>query len=180
MTYPDLPPGPYRTIVADPPWRYDDHLPGPGRGAEKHYATLTVDEICALPVGALAATDAHLYLWVPNAFLEDAYRVARAWGFNPKQTLTWVKVRKDGTDLRIGMGRMLRNATEHALVCTRGRLAPQVRNAPNVVFAERREHSEKPAEAYDLIRQVSPASRIDLFARQAHEGFDGWGWEYAG
>lgn len=158
----------FSCIVVDPPWRYGDSLPGKGRGASKHYKTLTPDLISHLPVDGLADKDAHLWLWTTNAFIADALKLVSCWGFEYKTMLTWCKP-------QIGMGRYLRNTTEHCLFGVRGRLPPLERNVPSHIIAPRSKHSRKPDEAYRLITRISPAPRIDLFAREEREGFDVWG-----
>ena len=94
---PGLPPGGFATILVDPPW--------PAQGGEKHYRTMSLARIKALPVGALAARDAHLWLWTTNVLLPRAYEVAEAWGFTVRSPLTWVKFR-----LGLGGRYQLRNA----------------------------------------------------------------------
>lgn len=171
--------GGWRTILADPAWEYGDSLSGPGRGAGKHYDCLSVEAICALPVDEAAAARAHLYVCVTNAHIEDGYRVVRAWGFEPKTLITWVKTARDHS-VRLGMGRYLRNATEQVIVAARGRpmLQPLVRNRHNVIFAPRAEHSAKPDELYELVEAVSPGPRLELFSRRRREGWQGWGREH--
>src|SRR4051812_30638853 len=95
----------YRTIVADPPWAYEQsrivttsRTPETRPEANAQYGTLTAPEIAALPIGDLAADDAHLYLWTTNPILPHAFQVIDAWGFTYRTTLTW---RKLGT---LGMG----------------------------------------------------------------------------
>src|SRR5450432_2131316 len=88
----------FRTILADPPWRFQNRT---GKMAPEHrrlarYETMSIEEICALPVGAHAETPSHLYLWVPNALLPWGFRVMEAWGFSYKANIVWYKVRKDG------------------------------------------------------------------------------------
>src|ERR1019366_5520878 len=46
-------PSTFRTLVADPPWAFGDSLPGPKRGAVKHYRTMSVEEICDFPIPEL-------------------------------------------------------------------------------------------------------------------------------
>lgn len=174
MNY-DLPLGIlYSTVVIDPPWKFGDSLPGPTRGASHNYETLTPQQIACLDIPHLATPNAHLWLWAPNSFLHEAFHLISWWGFEYKTTLTWVKVPG------IGMGRYLRNTTEHCLFAVRGKLprAPGPANVPSHVFASRRAHSEKPDEAYDVIRKISYEGRIDLFARKVRDGFDGWGDQY--
>jgi N6-adenosine-specific RNA methylase IME4 len=176
--------GGYHTVVADPAWSFGDKLPGPGRGAAKHYETMSVREILAMgeEVSAAAAADAHLYLWCPNGFVEEAHSVVRAWGFRTdnKQIITWVKMTNDMKRVRIGMGRNYRNATEQCIFATRGRLPVLRRNVPNVVFAPRTVHSAKPQAFYDTVASMSPGPRLELFSRTARADFDGWGHGYPG
>src|SRR3989454_12745377 len=87
--------GTFSTILADPPWQFQNRT---GKMAPEHkrlsrYRTMTLDEIHGLPVADLAATPAHLYLWVPNALLLEGLRVMDAWGFQYKTNLVWHKVR---------------------------------------------------------------------------------------
>ena len=172
----------YRTLVVDPPWNYTDKKPsGYGGGAAAHYDLLSTEDVAVLPVGDLAAPDAHLYVWVTNSFLLEAHHLARWWGFEPKTLVTWVKTRKgvaepEGPgDCAFGMGHYFRGATEHALFAVRGKAPPLNRSTRNVVFAPLRGHSVKPEEFYQMVREVSPGPRIDLFARRPIEGFDHWG-----
>jgi N6-adenosine-specific RNA methylase IME4 len=67
-------------VLADPPWQFINRT---GKVAPEHrrlsrYGTMTVDEICGLPVSELVASTAHLYLWVPNALLPEGLRVLTA------------------------------------------------------------------------------------------------------
>lgn len=178
----------YRTIVADPPWRYrsSDILTRGWRRtasvetdkAEGHYTTLTNAEVAALPVGDLAADEAHLYLWVTNPRLYgerngecSPLEIIEGWGFTYKTLLTWVKTGP------MGLGFYFRGQTEHVLFCTRGDVRiPAADRESNVITAPRRGHSEKPDAFYDLVERVSPEPRVELFARRARLG----GWDYWG
>ncbi len=166
--------GGWKTIVADPPWPYADRLPGPGRGAVKHYRLMTIQEIADLPVADTAASASHLYLWTTNGFMAEAHDICRAWGFDLKSIITWVKVTKEGRP-RLGMGRTFRNVTEHCLFGVRGR-APVLRNnVPNVLFAQRTRHSEKPDSFYDLVESMSEGQFLEMFARRGRAGWESWG-----
>lgn len=175
--YVDLPIGlVYPCIVVDPPWAYGDALPGRSRGAAKNYPTLTLDQLKQLPIQELADQNAHLWIWVTNSFLGDGLTLMKHWGFEYKTMLTWVKAPG------IGMGRYLRNTTEHALLGVRGRLpAEGPKNVPSHIIAPRdRRHSRKPDEAYRVFATISPEPRLDMFARDRREGFDVWGNEIRG
>lgn len=177
---------PFRTVVADPPWPFKDALPGPGRGAGKHYKLMPLEEIRdylprleAEDPRAEMGGDACLWLWVPNAFLNEAWPVAEAWGFRPKTVLTWVKVTKESAvdgrikslALRFGMGHYLRNVTEQCLLAVRGRVLRQERNVPNVFFAPRQQHSRKPDAFYEVAERLAPGPYLELFARVEREGW---------
>ena len=158
---PGLPPGGFATILVDPPW--------PLQSGEKHYRTMSLARIKALPVGQLAARDAHLWLWTTNALLPKAYEVAEAWGFTVRSPLTWVKFR-----LGLGGRYQLRNATEQLLFCTRGRAPLGSRSQPTWFNAPVTEHSRKPAEQFAIIERVSPGPYLELFARRRPESNQPW------
>ena len=160
-TIPGLPPGGFATILVDPPW--------PLQSGEKHYRTMSLARIKALPVGQLAARDAHLWLWTTNALLPTAYEVAEAWGFTVRSPLTWVKFR-----LGLGGRYQLRNATEQLLFCTRGKAPLGSRSQPTWFNAPVTEHSRKPAEQFAIIERVSPGPYLELFARRRPESNQPW------
>ena len=170
----------FRTILADPPWQFTNRT---GKMAPEHrrlsrYVTMTLEEIMALPVGAVADEPAHLYLWVPNALLPEGLAVIRAWGFSYKANVVWHKIRKDGGSDGRGVGFYFRNVTELILFGVRGRnartLAPGRRQV-NLLATRKREHSRKPDEQYELIEACSPGPYLELFARGARQGWVTWG-----
>ena len=170
----------YGTILADPPWQFQNRT---GKMAPEHkrlsrYPTLTLDEICDMPVEALADQPAHLYLWVPNALLPEGLKVMEHWGFSYKSNLVWYKVRKDGGPDRRGVGFYFRNVTEILLFGVRGKnartLAPG-RSQENILVTKKREHSRKPDEQYDLIERCSFGRKLELFARGPRAGWTVWG-----
>lgn len=174
----------YRTIVADPPWKYTVVAPPTKRGggpssAERNYDTMTQIEIAAMPVADWAEPDAHLYLWVTNPILTEqrlrgglnACAVMRAWGFEPKTLLTWIK-----SENGAGMGFFFRGDTEHVLFGVRGNLPiSATTRVSNVFRGPRGRHSQKPDAFLDLVEQVSPGPYLELFARRARFGWDYWG-----
>jgi len=170
----------FSTILADPPWRFMNRT---GKVAPEHrrlsrYNTMSVEEICALPVSSVAHDKAHLYLWVPNALLPEGLRVMQAWGFTYKTNIVWLKTRKDGGPDGRGVGFYFRNVTEMLLFGVRGKnmrtLAPG-RSQVNLIAARKREHSRKPDEQYDIIMACSPGPYLELFARGRREGWACWG-----
>ena len=196
----------YRTIVADPPWAFQqkwlqakkgnalthDGLAGIFRfggargdaqagirGAAAQYQTMSMNDIAALPVSEWADVDAHLYLWTPNAFVlsGEAQAIARAWGFEPYQLLTWGKGHADGRQ-QLGMGMMFRNTTEQLIFAYRGKRGrPGHSGLPTLFMAPRGRHSEKPGILYDYAEVMSPGPYLDVFARRHRFGWDTFGLE---
>lgn len=170
----------FRTIVADPPWAPD--LGGTwtarvdkGR-PQAFYDTMSLDAIKALKVPA--ADQAHLYLWAITPHVDRGFEVARAWGFEPVTMLTW---RKPG----LGVGRFRCN-TEHVIVARKGSRhgnpfgqgGRHAQATDGTIFDwPRGKHSEKPEAFFDLVEQISPAPRLEMFARRARMGWERWGLE---
>jgi N6-adenosine-specific RNA methylase IME4 len=161
--------GPYRVIAADPPWPYEKRDEDPSHRAVLPYPTMSIAEIAALDVAAIAHEDCVLWLWTTNFYMREAYDIVEAWGFERKTILTWVKD-------RFGFGDLLRGQTEHAIVATRGRPVFQLTNETTALFAPVRAHSEKPDEFYQLVERLCPAPRYcELFSRRGRPNWDGHG-----
>ena len=169
----------FGTILADPPWQFTNRT---GKMAPEHrrlarYSTLSLDEIMELPIAQLALPKSHLYLWVPNALVMEGLEVMKRWGFTYKTNLVWYKTRKDGGPDGRGVGFYFRNVTKLVLFGVRGNLrtlAPGRRQV-NLLATQKREHSRKPDELYDIIEQCSPGPYLEMFARHAREGWVSWG-----
>jgi N6-adenosine-specific RNA methylase IME4 len=161
----------YPIIYADPPWKFEvyDSSSGLDSAAAAHYPTMETEDICALPVADLATRDAALFLWVTSPILEEALSVLRAWGFEYKTNIAWVKHAP-------GLGYWVRNQHELLLIGSRGKMRtpPEgIRRPPSIIDARRREHSRKPDEARAVIELMYPElPKIELFARG--EGRPGW------
>lgn len=170
----------FGTILADPPWRFSNRT---GKMAPEHkrlnrYETMSLDDICNLPVSDLAAERSHLYMWVPNALLPDGLRVLEAWGYKYKSNIIWHKIRKDGGSDGRGVGFYFRNVTEVLLFGVKGksvRTLKQGRSQVNMLQSRKREHSRKPDEQYDLIEGCSWGPRLELFSRGTRDGWACWG-----
>lgn len=160
----------YAVVYADPPWRYE-HVKTESRAIENQYPTMTVDEICALKVNALATPDAVLFMWATSPKLYEAMEVLSAWGFTYRTSMVWVKD-------QIGMGYYARQRHELLLIATQGNPpVPEPANRPDsVVNAPRVEHSAKPHLFYDVIERMYPElPKIELFCRSPREGWAVWG-----
>lgn len=170
----------FATILADPPWQFQNRT---GKVAPEHkrlsrYSTMSLDEIKSLQVASATADTAHLYLWVPNALLPEGMAVLKAWGFQYKSNLIWHKIRKDGGPDGRGVGFYFRNVTEMVLFGVKGKnartLAPG-RSQVNFLKTQKREHSRKPDEFYDIVESCSPGPYLEMFARGSRKGWNSWG-----
>lgn len=175
--------GGFATVYADPPWRFTNRT---GKVAPEHrrldrYDTMSLNDICALPVADVVAKNAHLYLWVPNALLPDGLRVMESWGFRYVSNLVWAKRRKDGGPDGRGVGFYFRNVTELILFGVRGsmRTLEPGRRQVNIIETRKREHSRKPDEAYEIIEECSPGPYLEMFARYPKLNWFAWGSESA-
>ncbi len=171
--------GKYKTILADPPWRFANST---GKVAPEHkrlarYPTLSLQEILDIPVNSIADETSHLYLWVPNALLSEGLETMRKWGFTYKTNIVWYKIRKDGGPDGRGVGFYFRNVTELVLFGIKGksRTLKAGRSQVNLIATRKREHSRKPDELYDIIEHCSPGPYLELFARGNRKGWVVWG-----
>lgn len=157
----------YGCIYADPPWLYDNQ--GTRAATGNHYGGMTVDDLCALPVGDLAAADAHLHLWTTNAFLFDCRRIFEAWGFEFRSSLVWVKP-------QMGIGNYWRNSHEILLTAIRGDAKRfNDRSLMSWLQCDRGEHSTKPEKVREMIERASLGPYLELFGRLPAPRWTVWG-----
>lgn len=154
-------------IYADPPWQYGNQ--GTRASTDNHYPTMSVQEICQMPVADLAADDAHLHLWTTSGFLPDAFEVIHYWGFEYRSSFVWVKP-------QMGMGNSWRISHEFLLFASRGNAKRfSELNHKSWMELPRKKHSQKPREVRDIIERVSPGPRLELFGRDKVEGWTVFG-----
>lgn len=165
-------------IIADPPWRFKNTASR--AAAENHYPTMSIRELCALPIDQWARPNAYLFLWVVDAVLEDdgvfgsAFTVMRHWGFKYKMTLSWAKTDKLGK-IKMGMGNYIRHAHELVLFGVRGRLPPLNRAQLSVFWGPRGQHSRKPDNLHEIAEKISAPPYLEMFARRGRPGWFSWG-----
>ena len=162
----------FEVVYADPPWRYEHSSAGdPHRAVERHYPTMTLAEICALPVEQRLAENAVLYLWATAPKLLEALEVMKVWGFDYRTNMVWVKD-------RIGLGYWARGRHELLLIGTRGQAAPPATSErpDSVIEAPRRKHSEKPEGVATMLSNLyQDRAKLELFARLPRPGWVVWG-----
>lgn len=168
----------YSVIHADPPWSFDNYSSkGEGRNPNRHYDTMSIDEIAALPVGHLAADNCALFLWAVDPLLDRAFDVMRAWGFRyVTVAFTWAKRTKRDEGWHMGTGYYTRANPETCLLGIAGRMPRASAAVRQLIVAPLREHSRKPDEVYQGIEQLfGEQRRLDLFSRQERPGWGSWG-----
>lgn len=216
MTFAALPRSDYALILADPPWGFETfnrnrrtptqkkfrEAPrgcGAAGAAEPftadHYPTMSFEEMAALPVASIAAKNAFLAMWAVGSHLDEALRLAAAWGFPRYVTdlFYWFKQnRSDGAHddlflgrradrLRISMGYHTRKQVEPCWLFKRGKGLPVLsHDVRQVILAPPREHSRKPPEQYARLEALygggeNGPPRLELFSRTPHPGWDAWG-----
>jgi N6-adenosine-specific RNA methylase IME4 len=172
-----LPEGTFNVIYADPPWQYDNAIPGTG-AASDHYPTMPLEKICSfLDDNPFAIdTNAVLFMWVTNPFLQDAFKVLCAWGFAYKTNMCWMKTELE----KPGGGYYVRGRHELLFIATRGSFTPLDKHiAPpigSVISAPLQKHSQKPDDFYTVIERLYPqCNYLELFARREREGWRSYG-----
>ena len=165
----------YKIIYADPPWRYArSKVQG---AAEKHYPTMSIEELCALPVKEIADKDCILFLWATFPQLKEALQLIKAWGFTYKSVaFVWLKQNRKSPTWFYGLGFWTRGNAEICLLATKGHPKRQSNKVHQFIISPVEQHSKKP----DITREkilalMGDLPRIELFARQHTPGWDVWG-----
>ena len=159
-------------LTADPTWAWNDKLPGE-RGAAAHLLTQTVEQIAHTEL-PLLDPDSVLFLWRPASRLEDALYVCRAWGFEYKTEIVWLKTTVSGKRA-FGMGTITRGEHETCIVATRGRptvLDHSVRST----FSAQQQPFAKPDEFYDIVARLyqGQTAAHTWYDRTAQQWAAGW------
>lgn len=193
LTYPPLPDDEFGVIAIDPPHKHSTWSDkGIGRAPEKHYKVMTLAEICALPVGDVAAKNCHLWLWMtgPHLVRGDHIRMLDAWGFDPSSMgFVWIKPNKkaltgrlffraiDAVDFFMGLGKTTRQNAEFVVLGRRGKPQRMSASVHQLLIEPRREHSRKPEAFYrEVERYCAPdAKKLEMFGRTQRPGWTLWG-----
>ena len=175
----ELPNKKYNIIYADPPWRfkYYGKCDYRYRRAEHHYSVMDLDEIKKIPIDIIASDDCCLFLWVIDPMLPEGIELMNSWGFKYKTVaFTWIKTNASNGGYFLGMGYWTRSNPEMCLFGTRGKPKRINSDVPQLLIADRREHSRKPDETRTrIIELIGDLPRIELFARNRFDGWDCWG-----
>jgi N6-adenosine-specific RNA methylase IME4 len=192
------PAGGFRVLLADPPWTFTNRsAKGEGKNPNQHYPCMTLDDIRAIPVRALAARDAALFVWVTWPLMPVWVKVILEWGFDyAGLAWEWIKFNPETGKYAFGPGYGTRKNLEPCLLATCGN--PSLRTSIDDLFsvdakgsrsvrdfiewnpfdcirAPRREHSRKPDEQYERIETLFDGPYVELFARHRRPGWSAWG-----
>ncbi len=176
----NLPNKKYKIIYDDPPW---DYWMGKEKGkwlqgvANKHYNTMSNDDICNLPISQLADDDCILFIWATFPKIMECLEVIKAWGFVYKTIgFSWIKTAKSGRIRRDGIGWYTTSNLEVCLIAKKGNIHRNKTGISQIVLHPRTKHSRKPDEVREkIVKLMGNLPRIELFARTKIEGWDAWG-----
>ena len=154
----NFPIGRFNLIYCDPPWTYHLYRPqysrkyAPIRTAASFYRTMSLNELCSLPVQSIADKNCALFLWATNPTLNDALKVISEWGFRyVTVAFYWNKRCRNSNKLKIGMGHYTRPSCEPLLLAMKGSLQVLNHSVRQVVTTPIEQHSKKPAIFRELI-----------------------------
>ena len=165
----------FNILYADPPWKYErNKVQG---AAERHYPTMSIEQLCALDVEKITDENCALFLWSTFPFLPEALRLIKAWGFTYKTTaFVWLKQNRKNKDWFFGLGFWTRGNVEICLLATKGKPKRKSAKVSQLIIAPIDKHSKKP----DIVREkivelMGDLPRIELFARQTTPGWEVFG-----
>ena len=165
----------FNILYADPPWKYErNKVQG---AAERHYPTMSIEQLCALDVEKITDENCALFLWSTFPFLPEALRLIKAWGFTYKTTaFVWLKLNRKNKDWFFGLGFWTRGNAEICLLATKGKPQRKSAKVSQLIISPIDKHSKKP----DIVREkivelMGDLPRIELFARQTTPGWEVFG-----
>jgi N6-adenosine-specific RNA methylase IME4 len=197
--YKPLPEGPFQVVAADVPWKYKARSDkGLGRAPERHYQTMTLEQIAALPISSIVDRNAHLFFWTtgPHLAIGSHIPIMRGWGFEPvAMAFVWAKKNEgaeeavwrrwratgrfliDTDSFFMNLGKTTRQNAEYVILGRRGNPKRCAKDVHQIILDWRREHSRKPDTFYERVdRYVGEGLRkLDLFPRERRAGWESWG-----
>ncbi len=167
----------YGVILTDPPWHFRTYsAKGQGKSASRHYKTMSLDQICALPVADFAAADCALFVWCTWPGIFEVKTAIDAWGFTYSGLAwEWFKYNDASNRFSFGQGYGTRKNLEPCLLARRGKPSLLNRSCRDFIFSPARQHSRKPDVQYERIERMYRGPYLEMFARQQWPGWDVWG-----
>src|ERR1035437_4393397 len=167
----DLPEGRFSVILADPAWTFETYSnKGKEKSAEKHYNTMSLQQIKDMPINKMCKADCALFMWVTFPLLQEGLDTMKAWGFEYKScAFSWMKLNTKSKSLFCGMGYYTRANSEVCLLGTRGSPQRIGKDVKQAILSRRREHSRKPDCVRPSIERLFEGPYLELFGRQRRE-----------
>ncbi len=167
----------YDIIYADPPWSYNNPVSNIVNMGGLPYPSMRIEDIMSLPIGSLASENSVLFLWATMPMLKKAFSVIEAWGFSYTTcAFVWVKENKVSGGIYTGMGNWTNSNAELCLLAKKGNPKRIARNVKQILVHPVGAHSRKPDEIRTrIVDLMGDLPRVELFAREKHEGWDSWG-----
>ena len=166
----ELPNGIYNVFYIDPPWQYSNS--GLGGSAEKHYSTMSMEDLGLLPIPSISDNNSICFMWVTNPMLKDGLTLLSCWGFEYKTNMVWFKEKQTYGLL----GFYVYGQHEILLIGVRGSMLPIGEMFSSVIKAGNIIHSKKPEIVYEIIEKMYPGCKyVELFARNKKTNWESWG-----
>lgn len=157
----------YDVIYADPPWTYKDSFSGLSKMGAVPYPTMTLDEICNLPISKISKDNCLLFMWVTMPMLKEGLKVIEAWGFNYRTCgFCWVKQNPKNGGIYSGLGHWTNGNAELCLLAKKGSPKRVSKSVKQIVLSPRKRHSEKPKEVRNRIQELCGGGNILNFLRE--------------
>lgn len=171
----------FKIIYIDPPWSYNRKV---GQGVIKDYNSMANEDIYKLPISRLADDDCALICWLTFPKIAEGVKAIQSWGFEIKTVFaTWIKLNSKNMQPFFGVGSYTKSNCEFCLLATKGNMHKYVKtnSISSVVMAPREKHSKKPDVVRKMITDLfGELPRVELFARQRHDGWTCLGDELSG
>ena len=161
--------GKYDVIVIDPPWQIEKiEREVRGNSTAFDYPTMTELELESLTLPV--AKNCHVWIWTTQRFLPMAFRLVPKWNLRYVCLFVW---HKNGGMQPV---KLPQYNCEFVLYCRHG--VPKFSSTKKFKLCnrwDRKGHSEKPKEFYEMVERVTTGKRLDMFSRREIKGFETWG-----
>lgn len=177
----------YKTILADPPWRYGNWTNKKNGAAASAMETMSLADMLFLPVEDWADPEGcHLFMWATFPKLPEAMALIEGWGFTYVTGFPWVKTVPSSGRIKTGVGFWTQGTSELMLIARKSRLkskppkrrkdAPKVKglshDEPRVLYhPHTSKHSKKPLTVMNWIEKTVEGPFLELFAREQVKGW---------
>lgn len=197
LPLPPMPSGKFAKVMIDPPWHFEQRSAvkdeKTSRNPQRHYPTMDIDAICAMPIADLLEKDALVAMWITGPMIVRGVhaRIFDAWGIQPSAVgFVWIKTRRKfdintlarsplmEADLFCSTAYTTLQNAEYCLFARRGSLPRACKNVRQVIIEAPREHSRKPEAAYKRLEVYAHGRQLDVFGGRPRPGWEYWGYPH--